>query len=178
MTTYDYSTSICMKYQMKVRGLSGRGMQIAPSIEDPDRSCRVACQDKFIAHRFYLVNGDQGYFPFGINCSFKAGDDNRYCVNGRCLKFGADDTPVSGVFYNNFNLGRSKRSVIGGNGRSRRHFTSYQNQNFTEHISKEYLNRLIKSIDFKNDRYRNYNDIDEDHIDFNRPIDYHHDNMK
>ena len=161
-----------MKYQMKVRGLSGRGMQIAPSMDDPDRSCRVACQDKFIAHRFYLVNGEQGFFPFGINCSFKTGDDNRYCVNGRCLKFGTDDTPVSGVFLNNFNLGRAKRSV---SGRSRRHYTSVQEQNFTEHVSKEYLNRLIKSIDLRKDRIRNYNDIDvnEEHIDFNQPIDYH-----
>jgi hypothetical protein len=171
MTTFDYSSNICMKYQMKVRGLSGNGMQIMPSIDDPDRSCRVACQDKFIAHRFYLVNGEQGFFPFGINCSFKSGEDNRYCVNGRCLKFGADDTPVSGVFYNNFNVGRSKRSLA----RSRRHFTYFPIQNYTEHVSKEYLNRLVKSVDLKADRFRTFNEIDADaeHIDLNRPIDFH-----
>lgn len=174
MTTYDYSTNICMKYQMKVRGLSGRGMQIAPSLEDPDRSCRVACQDKFIGFRFYLVNGDQGYFPFGTNCSFKAGDENRYCVNGRCLKFGVDETPISGMFLNNFTLGRMKRNILDGH-RTRRHYTHFQNQNFTEHVSKEYLKRLIKSLDLRTDRYKNYNDIDvhAEHIDLNRPIDFH-----
>lgn len=57
-------------------------MQISPSIIDPDRGCKVACQDEYIYHRFYLVNGDQGYFPFGTKCSKT---DNRYCVNGKCL---------------------------------------------------------------------------------------------
>lgn len=57
-------------------------MQISPSIIDPDRGCKVACQDEYIYHRFYLVNGDHGYFPFGTKCSKT---DNRYCVNGKCL---------------------------------------------------------------------------------------------
>jgi len=78
----SYSTDLCSKYKLKVRGLSGNGMQIAPSIEDPDRSCKVACQDELIVHRFYLVNGEQGYFPFGTKCSK---NENRYCVNGKCL---------------------------------------------------------------------------------------------
>lgn len=57
-------------------------MQISASIEDPDRSCKVACQDVFLRHRFYLVNGEQGYFPFGTKCSR---NKSRYCVNGKCL---------------------------------------------------------------------------------------------
>lgn len=57
-------------------------MQIQPSIQDPDRSCRVACQDEYLLHRFYLVNGDYGLFPFGTKCSPK---EKRYCVNGKCL---------------------------------------------------------------------------------------------
>lgn len=168
MTTYEYSTNLCMKYQMKVRGLSGRGMQIAPSIEDPDRSCRVACQDKFIAHRFYLVNGDHGFFPFGINCSYKTGDDERrFCVNGKCIKFGSDDTPASGVFFSNFNTPRMKRSIRT-RSRNKRYYTTFDNQNFTEKISDDYLNNLIRSVDF---RHKIYNKIEAEHIDLNRPVD-------
>lgn len=85
VSTFEYSTKICSKYQLKVRGLSGKGMQISPSIEDPDRACRIACQDQYLNHRFYLVNGEQGLFPFGTKCSFKNGNDKRYCVNGKCL---------------------------------------------------------------------------------------------
>lgn len=83
LTTYEYATRLCKRYQQKVRGLSGVGMQIAPSVEDPDRSCRIACQDNFIRHRFYLVNGEQGHFPFGARCNHD--EPNRYCVNGKCL---------------------------------------------------------------------------------------------
>lgn len=81
-TTFEYGTKLCSKYRSKVRGLSGTGTQIAASASDPDRSCRVACQDGFINHRFYLVNGEQGFFPFGTKCS---GTENRYCVSGKCL---------------------------------------------------------------------------------------------
>jgi hypothetical protein len=159
-----------MKYQMKVRGLSGRGMQIAPSVEDPDRSCRVACQDKFIAHRFYLVNGEHGYFPFGISCSFKANDDKRFCVNGKCIKFGADETPVSGMFFNNFSA-RMKRSASNST-RIRRHYTNFPNQNYTENLTNDYLQGLIKSFDF---HHKNYNsiDIDVEQLDLHRPVDIH-----
>lgn len=143
-------------------------MQIAPTIEDPDRSCRVACQDKFMPHRFYLVNGEHGYFPFGINCSLRPGsDDKRYCVNGKCLKFGADDTPVSGLFYNNFNSPRLKRS-IGSRNRSKRYFVTYNNQNYSENVSNDYLRSLIKSINL---RYRSFNEINADHIDMSNPVD-------
>ncbi|TMW39486.1 hypothetical protein DOY81_015433, partial [Sarcophaga bullata] len=54
----------CSRYKLKVRGLSGHGTQIAASVEDPDRSCRVGCQDESIHHRFYLVNGNYGHFPW------------------------------------------------------------------------------------------------------------------
>jgi a disintegrin and metalloproteinase with thrombospondin motifs 18 len=158
---------------MKVRGLSGKGMQIASSVEDPDRSCRVACQDKFIAHRFYLVNGEHGFFPFGINCSFRSGDERRFCVNGKCIKFGLDDTPASGYFFSQYSAGRMRRSVE--SGRAKRHYTYYQNDNFTEHVSKDYLNRLIKSIEFK---IHNKSDkdvkIDAEHIDLHNPVDIFH----
>lgn len=153
-----------MKYQLKVRGLSGKGMQISQSVEDPDRSCRVACQDKFIAHRFYLVNGDHGFYPYGTKCSFK-NDEKRYCVNGKCLKFGADDTPVNGNLHNNFNI-RSKRSLVN---RSRRHYTYYAPIHFNESVSQDYLNRLLLKIDFQSQR-DNEKIIGEDQIDLNNPV--------
>lgn len=152
-----------MKYQMKVRGLSGKGMQISPSVEDPDRGCRVACQDKFIPHRFYLVNGDHGFYPYGTKCSFKT-DEKRFCVNGKCLKFGVDDTPVSGSFNNIFNI-RSKRSAAS---RNRRHYTNYAPMNFSELVSQEYLERLLSRIDFHREHGKNY--VEGDQIDLNNPI--------
>lgn len=151
-----------MKYQLKVRGLSGKGMQISPNVEDPDRSCRVACQDKFIAHRFYLVNGDLGFYPYGTKCSFK-NDDKRYCVNGKCLKFGNDDTPVNGNFHNNFSI-RSKRSIT--ENRNKRHYTFYAPVNYNESVSQEYLNRLLLKIDFQS----RDKDIHVDQIDLNNPV--------
>lgn len=90
-TTREFATKLCKKYQSKVRGLSGNGMQISPSTNDPDRGCKVACQDAYIAYRFYLVNGEQGYFPFGTKCSRM--DENRYCVNGKCLEFDENNIP-------------------------------------------------------------------------------------
>lgn len=161
ISTFEYSTNLCMKYQLKVRGLSGKGMQISPSVEDPDRGCRVACQDKFIGHRFYLVNGDHGFYPYGTKCSFK-NDDKRYCVNGKCLKFGEDDTPLNGNFHNNFNI-RSKRSLAN---RNRRHYTYYAPVNFNESVSQEYLNRLVLKIDFQT----RDKDIETDQIDLNNPV--------
>lgn len=91
-TTREFATKLCKNYQSKVRGLSGSGIQISPSVNDPDRGCKVACQDEYIAYRFYLVNGEQGYFPFGTKCS--RSDDNRYCVNGKCLEFDENDIPL------------------------------------------------------------------------------------
>lgn len=137
-------------------------MQISPSLEDPDRSCRVACQDKFIPHRFYLVNGDHGFYPYGTKCSFK-NDDKRFCVNGKCLKFGEDDTPVNGNFHNNFSF-RSKRSLTS---RNRRHYTYYAPANFNESVSQDYLKRLLSNIDLKNNRDKV---VDGQHIDLNNPV--------
>ncbi|XP_041985063.1 A disintegrin and metalloproteinase with thrombospondin motifs adt-1 [Aricia agestis] len=91
MTPYQYATMVCSKYKERVRRLSGLGMQISPALEEPDRPCRVACQDERVAHRFYLVNGAPGWFPLGTSC----GGNASYCVSGKCLEFGADNTPVA-----------------------------------------------------------------------------------
>jgi hypothetical protein len=53
--------------------------------EDPDRPCRVACQDDEVNHRFYMVNGEDGWFPFGTDCSRGVLEKRAYCVSGKCL---------------------------------------------------------------------------------------------
>jgi hypothetical protein len=46
----------------------------------------------------------------------------------------------------------------------------YNNQNYSENVSHDYLRNLIKSVNL---RHRNYNEIDlsAEHIDLNRPVD-------
>ncbi|XP_055536789.1 A disintegrin and metalloproteinase with thrombospondin motifs adt-1 [Wyeomyia smithii] len=158
-TTFEFATELCKRFQQKVQGLSGLGMQIASSIEDPDRSCRVACQDAFLQHRFYLVNGEQGHFPFGTRCNHN--ELNRYCVNGQCLRFGEDDTPVN-ESYNSLPHLRIKRHVR----RKKRHFDFFSPINITERVSQKFLDTLIENIDFTNIK----GDILEDSIDFTNPV--------
>lgn len=109
------------------------------------------------------MNGEHGFYPYGTKCSYK-NDEKRFCVNGKCLKFGSDDTPVNGNFHNNFNV-RSKRSLA--NNRNRRHYTHYAPVNFNESVSQEYLNRLLTKIDFRLERDK---EVEGDHIDLNHPV--------
>ncbi|CAH1169956.1 unnamed protein product, partial [Phaedon cochleariae] len=110
-TSFQHASMVCSKYKERVRRLSGLGMQILPAVEDPDRPCRIACQDDFISHRFYLVNGEDGWFPFGTDCSRGSTDKKAYCVSGKCLEFGPDDTPLSESEFTLPLLSRSRRSV-------------------------------------------------------------------
>lgn len=131
-----------------MRGLSGTGTQIAPSVNDPDRSCKVACQDGYIDHRFYLVNGEQGFFPFGTKCSKT---ESRYCISGKCLHFGDDDIPLNesyhtlALFRNKRSLGTEHRKRLT---RTKRHFLYYTPVNITERITRQFLDSLIANIDF------------------------------
>nr|XP_018902528.1 PREDICTED: A disintegrin and metalloproteinase with thrombospondin motifs 16-like [Bemisia tabaci] len=90
----DHATKICTKYSAKVRRLSGLGMQISAVSDDPDRPCRLACQDEAVKHRFYLVNGEDGWFPFGTDCSLGNSARKAYCISGKCLEFGDDGMPL------------------------------------------------------------------------------------
>ncbi|XP_018565898.1 A disintegrin and metalloproteinase with thrombospondin motifs adt-1-like [Anoplophora glabripennis] len=112
---FQHASMVCAKYKEKVRRLSGLGMQISPAVEDPDRPCRVACQDDSISHRFYLVNGEEGWFPFGTDCSRGNSDKKAYCVSGKCLEFGSDDTPLSESEFTLPLLSRSRRSLENNN---------------------------------------------------------------
>ncbi|KAH9631889.1 hypothetical protein HF086_014361, partial [Spodoptera exigua] len=116
---YQYATMVCTKYKDRVRRLSGLGMQISPALEDPDRPCRIACQDERVSHRFYLVNGHEGWFPLGTSCGKR---NASYCVSGKCLEFGPDNTPVSEMVFTLPLLGRgANASVSWSSARSSRH---------------------------------------------------------
>ncbi|XP_068083520.1 A disintegrin and metalloproteinase with thrombospondin motifs adt-1 [Anabrus simplex] len=111
-TPFEHATTVCSKYRERVRRLSGLGMQISAVAQDPDRPCRVACQDDAVNHRFYLVNGEDGWFPFGTDCSRGSPDKRAFCVNGKCLEFGSDDTPLSELEYSLPLLNRAKRTLV------------------------------------------------------------------
>lgn len=141
-----------------MRGLSGNGMQIAPSTIDPDRGCKVACQDEYLPHRFYLVNGDQGFFPFGSKCSRDSGNDNRYCVNGKCLQFDHRNIPLV-ESHISLALYRTRRSSPAFDavssihtqnaqyiGRSKRNFLFFEPVNITERLSKDMLQNIVNNL--------------------------------
>jgi len=54
-------------------------------IEDLNRPCRVGCQDSSIPYRFYMVNGEEGWFPAGTDCSRGEVDKKAYCLAGKCV---------------------------------------------------------------------------------------------
>ncbi|XP_059620243.1 A disintegrin and metalloproteinase with thrombospondin motifs adt-2 [Phlebotomus argentipes] len=159
-TTYDFSSKLCSRYKMKVRGLSGNGMQISPSVEDPDRSCKVACQDEYIGHRFYLVNGEQGYFPFGTRCSKT---EKRFCVRGRCLEFGPDNMPLRESHSNLALFQHQKRR------RRKRSFMNFTPVNITERISQELLDKLLNNFNISM-TFDPPADVAEKQIDMTSPI--------
>lgn len=99
MSAVEYATKLCTKYSERVRRLSGLGVQLSPTSDDAHRPCRVACQDEAVLHRFYLVNGEEGWLPFGTDCSRGDASKRAYCVAGKCLEFGSDDTPLHGVEF-------------------------------------------------------------------------------
>ncbi|KAL3286741.1 hypothetical protein HHI36_001234 [Cryptolaemus montrouzieri] len=108
---FQHASIVCGKYKERVRRLSGLGMQISPVMEDPDRPCRVACQDENISHRFYLVNGEEGWFPFGTDCTRGNSDKKAYCISGKCLEFGLDGTPLTENEFTLPLISRTKRSL-------------------------------------------------------------------
>lgn len=141
-TTTEFASNLCSRYMLKVRGLSGKGMQISPTVEDPDRSCKIACQDEMLTHRYYLVNGEQGHFPFGTKCSKS---DGRYCIRGRCLEFGIDDMPV---LESQLNVNRNILAPYYSSNRrrKRRSFLFYPMVNITEVVDQRLLNDLLSDF--------------------------------
>lgn len=160
-TPTEYAENTCARYKLKVRGLSGHGTQIAASIDEPDRSCRVGCQDELIKYRFYLVNGRYGHFPLGTKCS---NTQERYCVNGKCLEFGANNIPLK-ESHISLALFRKRRSLMQQNlitesqqinnkltdnnknqSRRKRSYLYYDPVNITETITQDFINSIVQGI--------------------------------
>ncbi|XP_046970368.1 A disintegrin and metalloproteinase with thrombospondin motifs 16-like [Vanessa cardui] len=158
-TPYQYATMVCSKYKERVRRLSGLGMQISPALEDPDRPCRVACQDERVSHRFYLVNGHEGWFPLGAPCGPRS-----YCVSGKCLEFGADGTPQS-----------ESRLALPLRARSSRHRRRRSLQRprapVLAALRPHQLQRLIAALNLTDNRIIYFQEIPENiEVDFSNPI--------
>ncbi|XP_037820978.1 uncharacterized protein LOC119609992 [Lucilia sericata] len=176
-TTTEYADHTCARYKLKVLGLSGRGIQIASSVEDPDRSCRVGCQDEFIHHRFYLVNGNYGHFPLGTKCSQ---NEERYCVQGKCLEFGSDNIPLK-QSHISLALFRSRRSLKRNRNkqhtRNKRSFLFYDPVNITETLTQEFINNIVNSIITFEEKQLKDDSLLNDHIEFTNPIHYSMDEL-
>ncbi|CAG9795965.1 unnamed protein product [Diatraea saccharalis] len=155
---------VCTKYKERVRRLSGLGMQISPVPEDPDRPCRIACQDERAAHRFYLVNGHDGWFPLGTACGTR---NASYCVSGKCLEFGPDNTPLSEMVFTLPLLPRAH------NRRSTRSLDSSR-VTVKATLDQKHLEDIIAKLDFthNNGNDHMYMDSIPDNIevDFTNPI--------
>ncbi|XP_055379928.1 uncharacterized protein LOC129611040 [Condylostylus longicornis] len=178
-TTTEFAKNICSRYKLKVRGLSGFGMQIAPSEKDPDRSCKVACQDERLRHRFYLVNGEYGLFPFGTKCS---GNGERYCISGKCLEFGPNLIPLT-ESYMNLSLFRRRRKrdltniaklddtnkELAKLRREKRNYIYFMPIIIRENVTQQFIDKIIDNLSFE---VKNLIDesISNDHIKFDDPI--------
>ncbi|XP_049307736.1 uncharacterized protein LOC105226273 [Bactrocera dorsalis] len=183
LSATEHAEHTCARYKQKVRGLSGYGTQIAASVDEPDRSCRVGCQDESIKYRFYLVNGRYGHFPLGTKCS---NTEERYCVNGKCLEFGPDNIPLQqshislALFRSrrrrslpSFDDGLSQREPVlptVESVRQRRSYLYFDPVNITETITQDFINSIVMSImDFEQKSVEDEL-LNRDHIEFNNPI--------
>ncbi|XP_050521162.1 A disintegrin and metalloproteinase with thrombospondin motifs adt-1-like isoform X2 [Daktulosphaira vitifoliae] len=157
--TADYATSVCSKYGQKVQRLSGLGMQLSSVSDDLDRPCKLACQDQVVPHRFYIVNGETGWFPFGTDCSRGDTDRKAFCLGGKCLEFGLDNMPMSTdalTIHSNFSL----------NNRIKRGLTYLKN------IPKPDQKTLEQLLNLKNIERFSINDYDIKKVDVDNPIDF------
>lgn len=55
------------------------------------------------------MNGENGWFPFGTACSKE--NEKSFCVTGKCLEFGKDDTPLHESIFSLPLLSRYKRAT-------------------------------------------------------------------
>ncbi|XP_063830905.1 A disintegrin and metalloproteinase with thrombospondin motifs adt-2 [Ostrinia nubilalis] len=170
-TPYQYATMVCTKYKERVRRLSGLGMQISPVQEDPDRPCRIACQDERVSHRFYLVNGHEGWFPLGTSCGKR---NASYCVSGKCLEFGPDNTPLSEMVFTLPLLNRNS-TVSRVTRRSSRHKRSLHRERITVKatLDQHHLDDIIARLNFTHTGAEQmFHESIPEHIDvdFSNPI--------
>ncbi|KAF4521806.1 hypothetical protein B566_EDAN012463 [Ephemera danica] len=136
---------------------SKQGDDISCRAEDPDRPCRVACQDEAVSHRFYLVNGEEGWFPFGTDCGRGARSRQAYCVSGKCLRV------IPPGVHQLLSVRRRRRSVLPAN----------ESSLVTMHLDEETLHKLIEQLRenaervMANEESRHRGEVS---IDFHNPI--------
>ena len=89
-TPEEYASNICSGLQSD--RLSGLGRPLENISRDPDRACKVSCQDVSMPYRFYVVSSSDGRMPSGTPCGGL--NERAFCVMGKCLEFGPDQTPL------------------------------------------------------------------------------------
>jgi len=162
ITPFQYASQTCENF--RISKLSGIGMQLTNTAIDPDRACQVACQDREISYRFYMVSGEKGWFPYGTDCSRGIGSRDAYCVKGRCLEFGLDGTPlyVPLLGEENVNHYLFKRSLI-----------LNTTTRIAGSIDQEYLEQIVR--DFNKTLNSNNEDGNEElsnfDVNFDEPVD-------
>ncbi|XP_023320697.1 A disintegrin and metalloproteinase with thrombospondin motifs 18 isoform X2 [Eurytemora carolleeae] len=134
-TPFQFASQLCARFQLIK--LSGIGMQLSSTDEDPDRGCRIACQDSSISYRFYMVSGEKGWYPDGTDC--RSGESrSSFCVKGRCLEFGDDGTPL--YFHQDTGDTRLRRRSLFVNSTSR--ISGSIDQSLLEQIVQEFNKTL------------------------------------
>lgn len=162
ITPFQYASQTCENF--RISKLSGIGMQLTNTAIDPDRACQVACQDRQISYRFYMVSGEKGWFPYGTDCSRGIGSKDAYCVKGRCLEFGLDGTPLyvpllgeeNGIHY------LFKRSLILN---TTTRIAGSIDQEYLEQIVRDFNNTLNSNNQEENEKLSNFD------VNFDEPVD-------
>ena len=149
---------MCRRYkeQLSLAQLSGVGLQLDPSAEDPDRPCTVTCQDRDAALRFYRVKGRDGWFPSGLDCSRGEPGRTAYCLSGKCVDFGEDGTPLHDarydyafLFESSFRYHRVTRDAAPAAGESTRQEAPLSRPGATRirgSVDREFIQRVIGDL--------------------------------
>lgn len=153
--------------------LSGSGIQLGSVSGDPDRACKIACQDVSIGYRFYVVSSKDGWFPTGTSCGSDI--ERAFCVLGKCLEFGQDRTPLYAVSNETM---RDIQQILN-RPRSLRHFHKRELQvqpptRVAGSIEQEYLQELIQQVNLTHFNPASHNEggiFSDFDIAFDHPVD-------
>jgi hypothetical protein len=124
-----------------------------------------------------MVNGEEGWFPAGTDCSRGEPDKKTFCLGGKCVDFGGDDTPL---YRMNSRLLVKLESIFH---RSKRNTPERERPPLTRHIYSEpelkdssldqvSLSELVENFSANKDARSMPVDphISETSVDFSRPI--------
>lgn len=67
-----------------------------PAEDNLHASCVVSCADRVFSNAHYQMDSvTDGQFPLGTSCSLGLlHASNAYCINGKCVQFDKEDTPM------------------------------------------------------------------------------------